>query len=214
VVNLPDYTQITLTDQNLLPLEDLGASAGYNRSLLLPDDLPGVIALPWAIGPTRPRVNQCQADGSLNVFMTGQSGGGGLTVAPMRPTQFDGPNDSTILQTGSNLLIPDVQVGRLWAYIHVEVYPDLHNSALPNFGFVGIQLVQNSTITSCPICSLRFGQGATANALASGSSFTLAPPGGIDYSGVFTSAAQVDLEGFLIDAGAFECIVSATIAYL
>lgn len=70
----PEFESLQLR-RSIIPYDDLQISPGYGRILLTPDDVPPILALPWALGPVVPRVNRAQDDGSLNVFVTGGSGG-------------------------------------------------------------------------------------------------------------------------------------------
>lgn len=84
------FTQIPLSE-DLIPLDDLGASGGYGRQLILPDDVPPVLALPWALGPRLPRVNRAEDDGSLHVFVKGGSGLGGAPYKQLSSSFSTGP---------------------------------------------------------------------------------------------------------------------------
>lgn len=71
-----DFTQIPLGNDALLALDDLNAASGYNRNLILPDDLPPILSLPQIQGPIKPRLVTGTDDGAVNVNVVNASSGG------------------------------------------------------------------------------------------------------------------------------------------
>lgn len=115
-MELPEYVSIVLNDTDLLPLDDLQAQGGYERKLLMPDDMPVALTLPYAISPEHPKLNTCQPDGSLNVFMTGQTGGGSGAFPDLTAPLF---NDSTNqFAFPSNTLYPVSGAGITARYLY------------------------------------------------------------------------------------------------
>lgn len=208
----PEFVSL-LIDKSILPYNDLGISPGYGRKLLYPDDLPGVLALPWALGPVVPRVNRAQDDGSLNVFVTGQSGGGGGGPTTYKPSSGDGVSGVRVNFDGSWPIIAEVVWTSIMLYIQVSAFPDVNQVATIQYGFLGITLDGQTSSKSLPLGSIPLMNVPSGNVGLIAGEFMLAPPGGIDVRDYFQSGETVNLSGTLIGAGIQAAQASGTIWY-
>lgn len=110
----PPWTSLVVA-RSIIPYDDLQISPGYGRNLLTPDDVPPVLALPWALGPTVPRANRAQDDGSLNVHVT-NAGSGGTGPYDLHTSWVQGMNE------GFAALSDPISV--LYKLVIVGTYPD------------------------------------------------------------------------------------------
>jgi hypothetical protein len=99
----PNFDSIPLAKTNFFPLDELQAMGGYNRQLLLPDDLIPTLNMPYAwTHDGVPKVHRSQKDGALNVFQT-NAGGGSLSSSG-----FHGTAASQAISSGINGSVTDV----------------------------------------------------------------------------------------------------------
>lgn len=208
----PEFVSL-LIDKSILPYNDLGISPGYGRKLLYPDDLPGVLALPWALGPSVPRVNRAQDDGSLNVFVTGQSGGGGGGPTTYKPSSADGPSGVRLVSFEVLPIIAEVAWTSVMLFIQVAALPDIGQSPTEQFGFVTVSLDGATSGKSLGIGAIPIMNVPSGNVGLIAGQLLLAPPGGIDVRSYFQAGETVNLNGTVEGANASTAQASGTIWY-
>jgi hypothetical protein len=112
----PNFDQIPLGKDDFFPLDELRAEGGYDRKLILPDDLIPTLTLPFAwTAAGRAHVHRCQEDGALNVFVENQAGGGGGGIVPQQMQPAYG--DRVLCQGRSvNMLSIPASATKLWGF--------------------------------------------------------------------------------------------------